>query len=69
MEGGKMAGKKVDQEVWKGERKEKGRNGRREMLRLGEREISRRKGQDWNEERWEEEAKKVREGRREEASK
>lgn len=35
MEGGKMAGRKVDQEVWKGERKEKGRNGRREMLRLG----------------------------------
>lgn len=30
MEGGKKAGRKVDQEVWKGERKEKGRNG---MLR------------------------------------
>ena len=30
-----MAGRKVDQEVRKGERKEKGRNGRREMLRLG----------------------------------
>lgn len=30
-----MAGRKVDQEVWKGERKEKGWNGRREMLRSG----------------------------------